>query len=353
MSGSVLIVGNFLSGSLGTRGVCEDLSARLTSAGWRVLTTSDRPGRVARLLDMVSTAWRRRHAYSIAQVDVYSGPAFTWAEAVCATLRLARKPYVLTLHGGNLPAFAARRPLRVRRLLRSAAAVTTPSRYLLEQMRPYRDDLHLIPNALDLDAYEFRPRERPAPRLVWLRAFHEIYNPAMAVEVVARLAGDFPDVHLTMVGPDKGDGSLQRTKARARQLGVAGRVTFAGAVTKVEVPAWLQRGDIFLNTTNVDNTPVSVIEAMTSGLCVVSTDVGGIPYLLHDGCDALLVPATDVEATALAVKKLLHDPDMARRLSEAARVVVEAFSWSKVLPQWNLLLQRGIADFHARRSFTW
>ena len=107
---TILLVGNFLSGSGFNRGVCEDLAERLAQVGWPVITTSKKPVRPARLLDMVWTAWRRRNEYRLAQVDVYSGPSFLWAEAVCAVLRRAGKPYVLTLHGGALPDFARRWP---------------------------------------------------------------------------------------------------------------------------------------------------------------------------------------------------------------------------------------------------
>jgi glycosyltransferase involved in cell wall biosynthesis len=334
----ILLVGNFLSGAGFTRGVCEDLAERLTEAGWSVITTSHKPARLPRLADMVVTAWRRRHEYAVAQVDVYSGPSFLWAEAVCWVLRRAGKPYVLTLHGGALPAFARRWPGRVRRLLRSAAAVTTPSRYLWEQMRLYRPELRLLPNPLDIGRYPFAPRQRPQPRLVWLRAFHRIYNPTLAPRVVALLAREFPNVHLTMVGPDKGDGSLQATQHLAVELGVAGRIAWLGGVLKADVPVWLSQGDIFLNTTNVDNTPVSVLEALASGLCVVSTDVGGIPYLLEHEEDALLVPPDDPEAMAAAVRRVLTEPGLAERLSRNARKKAEGFDWSVVLPQWEKLL---------------
>ncbi len=122
---SVLLVGNFLSAAGGSRGVCEELALRLPQTGCSVMTTSSKRPKLRRLADMVGTAWRQRDRYDVAQVDVFSGPAFFWAEAVCGTLRMARKPYVLTLHGGNLPLFSRRRQARVRRLLRSAAAVTT------------------------------------------------------------------------------------------------------------------------------------------------------------------------------------------------------------------------------------
>src|SRR5262245_38556726 len=77
----ILLVGNFLSSTLGNRGVCEDLAARLAASLWPVLTTSNRSGRLLRLLDMISVAWCKRHNYAVAQVDVFSGHAFLWAEA--------------------------------------------------------------------------------------------------------------------------------------------------------------------------------------------------------------------------------------------------------------------------------
>ena len=105
----LLLIGNFLSESwIGTRGVCEDLAVALETAGWSVLTTSSRPSRFARLLDFLLTVWWQRHRYNVAHVDVYSGLAFVWAELVCWALRMTKKPYVLTLRGGNLPAFARR-----------------------------------------------------------------------------------------------------------------------------------------------------------------------------------------------------------------------------------------------------
>ena len=334
----MLLVGNFLSGSKKNQSVCEDLAIRLSAAGWSVITTSRNPGRVTRLINMVATAWRRRNEYTLAQVDVFSGPAFLWAEAACATIQRAGKPYVLTLRGGGLPAFAERWPRRVGRLLQSAAAVTTPSRYLLEQMSPYRCDLSLLPNPLDLNSYRVRLRENLRPRIVWLRAFHEIYNPSLAPQVISLLVRDFPDVRMTMIGPDKGDGSLQAMKEMADELGVADRIELPGRVAKTAVADWLDKGDIFLNTTKVDNTPVSVMEAMASGLCVVSTDVGGIPYLLEHERDALLVPPGDAQRMAEAVSRLLTEPDLARRLSHNARQKAEQFDWSVMFPQWETLL---------------
>lgn len=340
----VLMVGNFLSATHGVRGVCEELAARLPLSGWPVLTTSHEPGKAARLYDMLNTAWRRRNAYAVAQVDVYSGAAFFWAEAVCWMLRRAGKPYVLTLHGGNLPAFARLWPQRVRRLLESAREVTAPSGYLVERMRPFRSGIRMQPNPLDVSRYEFRWRERPRPRLVWLRAFHRMYNPTLAPEVVARLAPEFPDIKLAMIGPDKGDGSLKLVRETAARLGVAERITFTGGVPKHAVAAHLNSSDIFLNTTNVDNTPVSVLEAMACGLCLVSTNVGGIPYLLKDRVEALLVPPKDAASMAAAVRRILTENNLGARLSQGARHRAEQCDWANVLPQWDELLAKVLTE---------
>ncbi|MDB6121297.1 MAG: putative glycosyltransferase [Pedosphaera sp.] len=343
----VLLVGNFLSAAGGSRGVCEELAVRLAANGTTVFTTSSQPMRIRRLWDMLSTIYKKRHQYAVAQVDVYSGPAFFWAEAACALLRWLNKPFVLTLHGGNLPNFARKHSNRVQRLLASADAVTTPSRYLLEQMTPYKTDLRLLLNALDLSQYTFIVREQANPTLTWLRAFHEIYNPSLAPRVAGLLAAQFPEMQLTMIGPDKGDGSLQRTREQANSHKV--QLTLPGGVSKAKVPLWLNRADIFLNTTNVDNAPVSVLEAMACGLCVVSTNVGGLTYLLEDGHNALLVPPDDAEAMARAVSRIITNPELAKKLSQNARVKAKEHDWSRVLPQWHDLFHSIVKS--GRQSF--
>ena len=148
-----------------------------------------------------------------------------------------------------------------------------------------------------------------------------------------------------MIGPDKGDGSRESMMDLALKLGVVDRVMCTGQVPKDEIPHWLHQGDIFLNTTRVDNTPISVLEAMACGLCIISTNVGGIPYMLEDEHDALLVPADDHAAMAKAVQRLLTEDGLAERLSGNARRKVEQFDWSNILPRWERLLT-GVAAEH-------
>lgn len=327
----------------------EDLADRLRDAGNPTVCVSHYRSGWLRGLHLASTALRRRQDYDLAVVDLYSGRAFRWGEVAAGLLRALGCPFVFVLRGGGLPGFGERHPSRVRRCLRKADAVAAPSAFLLEGMRPYRDDLRMLPNPLDIPKYEFRLRAPPRPKLIWLRAFQKHYNPTMALQVLARLSPEFPGLHLSMVGPDKGDGTRQQAERTAAALGVAGRLTLPGGVAKQEVPGWLNRGDIFLNTTNVDNTPVSVLEAMACGLCVVSTNVGGIPHLVEHEKEALLVPRDDPAAMADAVRRLLTERELAARLSQNGRSKVEQFDWSVVMPQWEALLHSVARAFSGSR----
>jgi glycosyltransferase involved in cell wall biosynthesis len=300
---------------------------------------------------MAATAWSQRGRYGVAQVDVYSGRAFGWAEVVSEVLQRADKPFILTLHGGNLPAFARRWPRRMRRVLAGASQVTTPSEYLRTELREYREEIRVVQNALEIGMYSFNLRRAPGPRLIWLRAFHETYNPTLAPRVVARLlAAGVQDLELIMIGPDKGDGSLARARAVAAKLSVSKHLLICEGIRKAEVPTAMQRGDIFLNTSNVDNTPISVLEAMACGLCVVSTNVGGIPYLVENEHDGLLVPPDDPEAMKIAVHRLLTEPELAKKLSENARAKAERCDWSVVLPEWEALLKSAVTLKHGGRT---
>jgi glycosyltransferase involved in cell wall biosynthesis len=336
----LLFIGNFLSAHRGSLAVCEALSARLREEGWSVRTASSSPHRAGRLADMLQTVIVQRHRYDVAHVDVFSGSAFVWAEVVCEALMMLGKPFVLSLHGGALPEFAAQHPRRVRRLLARAACVTAPSRFLQVKMAEFAaGDLHLYPNAIDINRFAFRLRAPAAPRLLWLRAFHEVYNPQLAVEVLAALSHRFEDATLTMVGPDKGDGTVAATRASIERAGLQARIRVVEGIPAAAVAAMLDAHDIFLNTSNTDNTPVSVIEAMAAGLLTISTRAGGVPYLLTDGSDSLLVPIGAAEAMSAAVASVLEHPELAERLSLGGRATALRHDWSRVLPLWQQLFR--------------
>jgi glycosyltransferase involved in cell wall biosynthesis len=142
-----------------------------------------------------------------------------------------------------------------------------------------------------------------------------------------------------MVGRDTGDGSLARTRRTIEEVSAGAYVTIIEGVPRAKVALLLDESDVFLNTTQVDNTPVSVLEALACGLCVVTTNVGGIPYLVENGTHALLVPPADPESMAEAARSILRDKARARLLSEQGAALSRTFALDDVARRWNSLLE--------------
>lgn len=332
----LLMVGNFFSSPRIGFQYCSALADQLEKRGHAVVRTSFSAHRALRLVDMLRSSWMGRERFDFAHIDVFSGPAFEWARLVGAFLRALGKPYVLTLHGGSLPEFAEQRPRAVTRLLRSARVVTAPSLYLCDALQSIRRDIRFVPNAIELSDYPYRRRSPLLPDLIWLRAFHRIYAPETAVLAFKTVLEQYPSARLRMVGPDK-DGSLAISRDLAHELDLGKASEFVPGIPKKEVPRELSTNSIFINTTTIDNTPMSVMEAMACGLPVVTSDVGGIRYLLADGVDAAFVPARDPVRLAEAILGLLREPGFAVSIAERARQKVERFDWRYVLPAWEQL----------------
>lgn len=283
--------------------------------------------------------WRDR--IDVVVVMVFSGRAFAHADLASAVGRAIGKKVVLHLHGGNLPAFARRHPVWARRVLARADAVVAPSSYLARAFGAGGRPVTVIPNVLSLDAYDYLERGPVRPRLLWMRAFEPLYRPAMALDVLAGVRRSVPDARLTMAGPDGGmAGEIRR---RAAAMGLGGGVDFPGVLDAGGKARAFADHDVLVSTSSVDNAPVTVLEAAASGVPVVAASVGGLPDLLTDGVDALLVADGDAGAMADAVVRLVGDAELGRRLSRNGRRLAERSDWSEVRPQWEALFAGVVA----------
>jgi glycosyltransferase involved in cell wall biosynthesis len=250
---------------------------------------------------------------------------------------LLRIQYIPCLHGGNLPDRIKKNPILSRQLFAHAYTNVVVSGYLEDCVKKHNWPSDLIPNSIRLSDYPFFHRSSVAPRLLWVRSFHKIYNPQMAIKVIYELSKTYPGASLTMVGPDK-DGSMEECKKLADELGIGGCVAFTGRLPMEEWVKLSAGHDIFINTTNFDNLPVSVIEAMALGMPVVSTDVGGLQYLITNNVNGFLVPPNNVSAMKQRVEYIISNPDIASAISERARRDACAYSMPAVLQRWNNLL---------------
>lgn len=335
---NVLYIGNNLEGSNHNPSYISVLGPLLEQEGYSLRYASSKTHKIGRLLDMLYTVFVCRNTTAYVLIDTYSTLNFYYAYAVSVLCSVFKLKYVPLLHGGNLPNRLLKKPLLSRMIFNHAYLNVAPSFYLYHNFKNHGiDNIRFIPNVITIEDYPYKERTYKRVKLLWVRAFAAIYNPTMAVKVLSSLQQNGIDAELCMVGPDKGDGSLQATKALAKSLGVT--VTFTGKLSKPEWIDLANQYNIFINTTNFDNTPVSVIEAMALGLPVVSTKVGGIPYLIDDTETGLLVPPDETQAMTTAITKLYHNPEEALKLAKAARNKVEQYDWDIVFKQWEQVLK--------------
>ena len=335
---NLLYIGNYLNSKYRNVSYIHVLGALLESEGYGVYYSSSKLNKVARLMAMLYSCIKYRRRVAMVLIDTYSTLNFYYALCCSQLCRMLGLPYICNLNGGNLPERLRRNTLLCRMIFAHATYNVAPSLYLKNafEYHGYTNVVY-IPNTLEIDKYPFTVKPFDCPKLLWVRSFAKLYNPEMAVQVLKILQDRGYAATLCMVGPDS-DGTLSRVQQLAQSLKVA--VTFTGKLSKAEWVALSKNYNVFINTTNYDNTPVSVIEAMALGLPVVSTDVGGMPFLVKDGEQGLLVPPDDANAMTDAIVRLFEFPEQRQTMIANARGRTEQFDWQQVKGLWNDLIHQ-------------
>lgn len=168
----------------------------------------------------------------------------------------------------------------------------------------------------------------------------------LAVEALGRLRQDGMTADLTLVGREIDPAWAEGVRARARALGVDGRVRFAGELP--DIGGELGRTDVLIVPSRAERTPLSIMEAMLEGIPVVATSVGGVPELVLDRRTGWLIPPEDPDALAVALREVARDPAYALTVARGARAHLEAeFSLARTLEgvraEVDRLLERGAA----------
>ncbi|MDA8819492.1 glycosyltransferase family 4 protein [Schleiferiaceae bacterium] len=311
----------------------------LRNLGHEVKTSGHSGYQIIRLLSFfLAQIGGRLNGISLILIDVFSTRAFYFAVFCSFFSRLLRIKYGLILHGGNLPArFKTSRRLS-RYILNNAVFVSSPSNYLANSAKTHFDiEVIVIPNPIQVTLNSLN-LER-LNRIFWVRSLNSIYNPEMAVEVLKEINSAGLDFELIFIGP--GDPNrINAVRELASNYGLSDKVILKGRMEREEWQDFSRNGKYFINTTNVDNTPSSVIEAMALGLIPISTNVGGIPYILEDGADGMLVEANDSRAMAETIVTLEKDEKLIMKLRRnGAEKFKETYSMKKIENAWKSLIK--------------
>lgn len=273
------------------------------------------------------------------------------------TMERVGTPFGILMYGGDLlilqhqvhQSLIKRRTARA--LLTSAAVLVAISQWTRDrclallgelEIEPTPEQVRVVP--LGSDPQFFRPgidtsevRERyglGAGR--WLLSVARLTRHKgidTGLKALAALGGDYPDLRYAVVGDGEDRSALE---SEARALGIADRVRFLTDVPDRDLPALYNCAEIYLGISRlmeqrVEGFGISLVEASACGVAVLAGTSGGIPEAVHDGVTGLLVDAEHPDAVINALRHLLDDPDLRRRLGAAGRAAVESrYNWDRV-----------------------
>jgi len=281
-------------------------------------------------------------------VHVFSASYTSFLLAPLPAMLMARahgKPVVLNYHSGEAPDHLSRSAV-ARRALAAVDLNIVPSRFLVDVFSSFGLTAEAIPNIVDLDRFPFRRRDPIRPRLISTRNFDALYNVGCTLRAFRLVQDRWPEATLTLVGAGAQEAALRRLASELKLR----HVEFVGRVPPDRIARYYADNDVYVQTPNIDNMPLSVTEAFASGLPVVSTEAGGVPAILTHGVHGLLAPVDDHRAIADHILTLLDQPDDARRLAAAAFETCAACTWASVRQRW-LRAYRRVAAAHRDAEF--
>jgi len=260
--------------------------------------------------------------------------------------RLAGRRVVINYRGGLAASFLERRGRFALPVLRRGHRLVVPSAYLGAVFSACGLRPEVIPNYVELARYRFRSPKPEGQRVLVARSLEPMYDVGRAIDAFLRVRRRFPAAELLIAGTGSEHGALE---SRLRTEGIEG-VTLLGRVPNETMPALLERADLALNPSRVDNMPISILEAFASGVPVVSTRAGGVVHLIEHGRNGLLADVGDDRGLAACVLRIFRRPELGVELARAARTVVEPLDLEAVVTFWETLYQEETRKLGARET---
>ncbi|HEX5735898.1 MAG TPA: glycosyltransferase family 4 protein [Blastocatellia bacterium] len=279
----------------------------------------------------IATLLARVRAYDV--IHVFSASYLSFVLSPTPAILIAKlygKKVMLNYRSGEALDHLTRWRRTALPVIKLADKVVVPSGYLIEVFGQFGIRAEAIANTVDLTRFRFRNRAPLQPVILSNRNLESLYNVECILRAFAVIQNRVSEARLIVAG----DGSKRkRLESLSAELRLS-NIEFIGQVPPEKMPELYDQADIFINASNIDNMPVSHIEAFAAGLAVVTTDAGGIPYIVADDRNGLVVCCGDHEALARSVVRLLEDAQLAERLVKTAREDCNKYTWAAVREEW-------------------
>ncbi|HEX8736942.1 MAG TPA: glycosyltransferase family 4 protein [Pyrinomonadaceae bacterium] len=280
-------------------------------------------------------------------VHIFSAAYYSFVLSVVPAILLAKlfgKKTIVNYRSGEAEIFFRGWGGHFLWAMRRADAVVSPSGYLVDVFAKFDVRGRSIFNIIDTDKFNFRERKALRPVFLSNRSLESLYNIECIFRAFKIISERFPDARLIVANDGIERENLKRT-AREMKLN---SIEFIGLVPQDKITELYDSADVYLNSPNFDCMPGSLIECFASGLPVVSTNAGGIPYIVADGETGLLVETNDHAALAAKAIYLLENAAAAERIIGNARKECEKYSWEAIRPQWLALYEKLAAELKGK-----
>ncbi len=278
-------------------------------------------------------------------IHIFSASYYSFLLAPTPAVLIARlfgKKTILNYHSGEAADHLKTWEKSAIPTVRLFDTVIVPSGYLVDVFADFELKAQKVFNFVETERYRFRERKPLRPVFLSNRNFESHYNIACILQAFALIQKNFPEAQIFVAGDGYEKTKLHRL---AEELNLR-NIEFLGAVPPEKMPEIYDRADVYLNSPNIDNMPISVIEAFSCGLPVVSTNAGGIPYIVENEKTGLLVEMNDHEALARAAMRILESDELAQRIIAAARQECARYSWENVRGDWLKIYQNLASQKH-------
>jgi glycosyltransferase involved in cell wall biosynthesis len=267
-------------------------------------------------------------------IHIFSAAYWSYLLSAAPALFIARlygKKSILNYRSGEADDHLLNWPRTAAPTMRWANVIVVPSGYLVDVFARHNLRARFIYNIVELDRFRYRERNPVRPVFLVSRLLEPLYNVACVLRAFQLIQRRYAEAKLTVAA----DGYLRPELERLAFEELKLRNTeFIGFVPFERMPGMYDAADVYLTATNIDNMPSSITECMASGLPVVTTDAGGIPYIVTHEETCLMVGRDDPEAMASAALRLLEEEGLAARLTRRAREESRKFTWPSVRDEW-------------------
>ncbi len=272
-------------------------------------------------------------------VHLMSNSGWSWhlfsAPALIVS-RVFNVPVVINYRGGEAGPFFSKQWRWVKPFLTLSRNLVVPSQYLVNVFKEYGLSAQVIPNTLNSDLFNADGRDDSGDYVFVARNLEPIYGIDIAIRAFKIALQRFPRLKLVIAGSGPQEVEL---KQLVDSLSITDHVQFVGRLDPAGMAERYKTATVLLNPSKVDNSPNAVIEALACGACVVSSDVGGIPYLIDHDKTGLLVTGHNAKDYANALISVLVNPAKLTSLTGAGQQKAKQFDKTKVIEQWMKIYQ--------------